>query len=122
MTPQARDRVIRSLRTIFILVLIFVIFMTLWPRPPETPPTVYTKLGQCLGFGALTFVALLAFPQAKALVLGEILAFIAAVIEAAQALPMLGRDSNIFDWLAETAVIAIVLVWSRAPRGDDKSR
>jgi hypothetical protein len=40
-----------------------------------------------------------------------------AVIEVVQAIPMLHRDSDVMDWIADTAAVLVVLLLIRWWRG-----
>lgn len=117
-------RLLTAFRVLFAAALLFTLAKTLWPHahPHVGGPNIASKIGNCAAFAVLTFVAMFAFPRLKLLQLGEILSFLAAGIEVLQELPAVHRDANIFDWLIETGVIAIVLALGSAPKSPPPSR
>jgi Na+/H+-dicarboxylate symporter len=80
-----------------------------------TPQTVSVgdKYLHMLAFGTLTILACAGYPEAELLRLGERLSFLGALIEVVQAMPAVHRDCDIMDWVADTAVVAgvLVVVW-----------
>jgi hypothetical protein len=60
-------------------------------------------------FYALTAVGAFAFPRLKAVWLALGLALLGAAIEVVQGLPMVARDSDWKDWVADVAAIAAAL-------------
>ena len=102
-------------RTMFTLIfwaaLAFAVVMALLPRPPATPIDGFgDKFQHMLAFATLSLLAALAWPRAELLRVGERLSFVGALIEVTQAIPALGRDCDIRDWIADTIAIAVVLL------------
>ena len=102
-------------RTVFLALfwaaLAFAVVMALLPKPPATPIDGFgDKFQHLLAFATLAGLAALAWPRAELLRVGERLSFVGALIEVTQAIPALGRDCDIRDWLADTLAIAVVLL------------
>ena len=96
-------------RLILLAALVFAVTMALLPHPPKVPIDS-DKYQHMLAFGTLTILSVLAFPQTPLLRIGERLSFLGAMIEVVQSLPVLHRDCDIMDWVADTAVISGMLV------------
>lgn len=106
-------------RAIFWFAMAFALVIALLPSPPQVPGEPNDKVQHILAFATLTLLATLAYPRAGPLKLLASLSAFGALIEFAQAIPALHRDSDVFDWLADTAAIAAVLLlilWWRARR------
>lgn len=86
----------------------FAVTMALLPHPPGVVE-VGDKYQHMLAFATLSVLAALAYPDEPLFRLGERLSFLGALIEVLQAIPALGRDCDILDWVADTAAIAAVL-------------
>ncbi len=82
--------------------------MATLPHPPEVP-IESDKLQHMLAFGTLSILAVIAYPKACLLRIGERLSFLGAMIELVQSIPSLHRDCDIMDWVADTAMIIGVL-------------
>ena len=95
---------------LFWLALAFAVTMALLPHPPGTPLEHHDKAQHMLAFATLAGLAVPAFPGATLFRIGERLSFAGALIEVMQALPALGRDCDIRDWLADTLAAATVLL------------
>jgi hypothetical protein len=94
----------------FWLALAFALFMALVPRPPQIVEISNDKVQHMLAFGTLALLGAIGFPRTGLLRLGERLSFVGAMIEVLQAIPALGRDCDVRDWIADTAAIAVVLL------------
>src|SRR5690606_24268739 len=81
-------------------------------KPPSTlPPLIpWDKAAHFLAFYVLTVLAAAAFPRRTLLLLAVALSAYGALIELIQAHPAIGRDSDIWDWVADTAAIAAALL------------
>ena len=98
-----------ALRLVFWAALAFAITMALLPHPPAVT-IVGDKYQHMLAFGTLTIFAVGGYPHAGLLRTGERLSFLGALIEVVQSIPALHRDCDILDWVADTSVIAAVLL------------
>jgi hypothetical protein len=98
--------------------LAFALVMAFTPHPPSIPTG--DKVQHMAAFGTLTILAVAGYPRAELLRIGERLSFVGALIEVVQSIPALHRDCDIHDWLADTTVIAgvllVVVAWRRAHR------
>ena len=103
-------------RPAFWLALAFAVTMALLPHPPDLRLHVGDKVQHMLAFGTLSVLAAAAWPRAELLRTGERLSFLGALIEVLQSIPALHRDCDIMDWVADTAVIAGVLLVVRLYR------
>jgi hypothetical protein len=80
--------------------------------------TPWDKATHFLAFYALTGLAIAAFPKRSVFLLGALLSGFGALIEFAQGLPMVNRDRDFWDWVADTIAIIfaaapMLLVWWR---------
>lgn len=107
---EGRERVLAvAARLLLWAALAFALFMALSPKPPELPD-LNDKLQHMLAFGTLTILACAAYPRTELLRIGERLSFLGALIEVVQSIPALHRDCDIMDWIADTSVIAGVIL------------
>jgi VanZ family protein len=94
---------------LFWAALLAALFMALDPHPPHLPIDQYgDKFEHMLAFGVLTVLAQLSFIGTPRWRIAERLSFFGALIEVAQSLPVLHRDCDIRDWIADTVMIIIV--------------
>lgn len=98
----------RRWRLLFAAATIFAVTMALLPHPPQVPIT-NDKTQHMLAFGVMTILSVMAYPNASLLRIGERLSFLGAMIELVQSIPALHRDCDIMDWVADTAIIIVVL-------------
>lgn len=103
-------------RPAFWIALLFAVTMALLPHPPAVAGDLGDKYQHMLAFGTLTILAVAGHPRADLLRIGERLSFLGAMIEVLQSIPALHRDCDIWDWVADTAVIAVVLLVVRLYR------
>jgi hypothetical protein len=82
--------------------------LALLPHPPHLPE-FGDKAQHMLAFGTLALLGSFAFPHQPKVRLGERLSFLGALVEVLQAIPVLHRDCDIRDWIADTLAIAAVL-------------
>ena len=91
--------------------------MAILPQPPELPGHPNDKLEHIAAFTTLALLGSFAYPRAlfARLLIG--LSLFGAFIEVVQAIPALHRDSDVWDWVADTAAVLVVLLivrWRRA--------
>lgn len=79
----------------------------------------WDKLEHFLAFVVLTTLGSVAFPRRSAISIAAALSLFGALIELAQGLPMIGRDADVFDWLADTLAIAATFAIIAAVRWTD---
>jgi VanZ family protein len=110
MPPLAQPRFLRAARVAFFAAAVFALVMALLPQPPYTPTgNLSDKLDHIIGFSTLAALATVAWPQAPRLLVIERLSFFGALIEVAQAIPALGRDCDILDWVADTLAVVVIV-------------
>jgi hypothetical protein len=93
--------------------------MAVLPHPPEVPGSPSDKVQHIAAFATLSLLGSFAFPRTALLRLLIGLSLFGAVIEVVQAIPALDRDSDVMDWIADTAAVAVVLTgirWRRSRR------
>lgn len=84
--------------------------MALLPRPPQLPGLPDDKVQHIIAFLVLGMLARLAYRRERLLVLLLGLSLFGAAIEVLQTIPMLHRDGDPLDWLADTGAAAVVLL------------
>ena len=106
-------RASRASRFLFWAAFTFAFVMAVLPHPPEIPGNPGDKLQHLAAFATLALLGSFAYPATALLQLLVRLSLFGALIEAVQAIPSLHRDSDVWDWVADTAAVAVVLllVW-----------
>ena len=110
-------RASRTARSIFWAAACFAFVMAVLPHPPEVPGHPNDKVQHIAAFATLAILGSFAYPRAALTKLLLWLSLFGAAIEVVQAIPALHRDSDVLDWLADTAAVGAVLVlvrWWRA--------
>ena len=81
---------------------------------PGNPPDTLLHI---IAFAVLAALARLAYPRANAWYILIGLSALGGAIEAVQAIPALGRNASLADWVADVLAICVVLggaaVWQR---------
>ncbi|MEO6339900.1 MAG: hypothetical protein ABIO39_07685 [Caulobacteraceae bacterium] len=67
-------------------------------------------------FAVMTTSAILAFPSMRLVVIAGLLSLAGAAIEVIQGLPMVSRDADVLDWVADSVAIAMVMAVILAAR------
>jgi hypothetical protein len=103
----------------FFAALIFTFYSAVIPPAHALRLVPWDKAEHFIAFYALTGLAVAAFPRRHLLLIAALLSGFGALIEMVQGLPMVHRDRDFWDWVADTlAVIAalspMLLVWWRA--------
>src|SRR3954463_12981540 len=106
----------RAVRLLFWAAAIFAFVMAVLPHPPEIPGEPNDKVQHIAAFATLALLGSFAYPRVQLLKLLAGLSLFGALIEVVQAIPMLHRDSDVLDWLADTAAVAVVLLLIRRTR------
>ena len=101
---------VRLLRLLFWAALLFAVTMALLPHPPDFGTNgMGDKFNHMLAFAVISALGAVSFPQANIWRMAERLSFLGALIEVVQALPQLGRDCDIRDWVADTLAIVATM-------------
>jgi VanZ family protein len=75
------------------------------------------KVQHITAFAMLALLGSFAYPATKLIGLLGSLSLFGAIIEIVQAIPALHRDSDVVDWIADTAAVIVVLLTIRWWRG-----
>jgi VanZ family protein len=104
-------------RLLFWAAAIFAFVMAVIPHPPQLPGEPNDKIQHMVAFATLGLLSAWAYAQAPLVRLLIGLSLYGALIEVVQAIPALGRDSDVKDWIADTIacgiVLLIVALWRR---------
>jgi len=104
-------------RAIFWAAAAFAFVMAVVPHPPQVPGEPNDKVQHIIAFATLALLGSFAYPATALVQLLLRLSLFGALIELVQAIPALHRDSDVLDWLADTAAALVVLVLIRWWRG-----
>ena len=88
----------------------FAFVMAILPHPPEVPGEPSDKVQHITAFATLAALGSFAYPATGLLQLLVRLSLFGALIEVVQAIPALHRDSDVLDWIADTAAVTVVLL------------
>lgn len=100
---------IRVARLGFFAALIFTFYNAVMPPSHVLHLTPWDKATHFVAFYVLTGLAVAAFPKQNLLVVGALLSAFGALIEIVQGLPMVHRDKDFWDWVADTLAICAAL-------------
>ena len=109
----AEWRANRTTRSIFWAAACFAFIMAVLPHPPEVPGHPNDKVQHIAAFATLALLGSFAYPRTALTKLLLWLSLFGAAIEVVQAIPALHRDSDVFDWFADTIAVALVLLVRR---------
>src|SRR5882672_733862 len=109
---------IRLAQAVFFAALIFTFYSAVIPSKHAVQLVPWDKAEHFIAFYALTGLGVAAFPRHRLWVIGALLSAFGALIEIVQGLPIVHRDRDLWDWVADTiAVVAalspMLLVWWR---------
>ncbi|HEX6783147.1 MAG TPA: hypothetical protein VF098_00630 [Sphingomicrobium sp.] len=106
-------------RALFWAAAIFAFVMAVLPHPPAVPGNPNDKVQHIAAFVTLSLLGSFAYPAMPLIALLLRLSLFGAGIEVVQAVPALHRDSDIWDWVADTMAVIVVLIlvgmWRRRP-------
>jgi len=112
-------------RLLFCAAAIFAFVMAILPHPPELPGDPSDKVQHVAAFATLGMLGAWAYVQTSLLQLLGGLSLFGAFIEIVQAIPVLHRDSDIKDWIADTLACGLVLLiirWRRSRASAEAGR
>lgn len=100
----------RAARAIFWAAACFAFVMAVLPHPPQLPGEPNDKVQHIIAFATLAALGSFAYFSASIVRLLVGLSLFGALIEVVQAIPALHRDSDVVDWIADTAAVLVVLM------------
>ena len=107
----------RSLQLLFWAASLFTLVVALVPHVPEPPIGYGDKIEHGIAFATLGVLGGLGYPRLTGLRLILALSLFGAFIELAQATPLIHRDCDPLDWVADTvactAAVLAILRWRR---------
>jgi hypothetical protein len=106
-SPRDHSQLQLALQLLFWAAGLFAFVMAVIPHPPNLGND---KLQHTAAFATLGLLASLAYPRVSVPKLLVGLSLFGALIEIAQATPIIHRDSDPLDWLADTVACGIVLL------------
>ena len=110
----------RLVQAAFWAAAIFTLVMALIPHVPEPPVGYGDKIEHAVAFATLGVLGSFAYPRLSAVRLIVALSLFGAFIELAQATPLIHRDCDPLDWVADTLACVLVVVaihrWRAARR------
>jgi len=109
---------VRLAQLAFLAALIFTFYSAVIPPHEALHLAPWDKAEHFIAFYALTGLAAAAFPRRNLLLIAALLSAFGALIEFVQGLPIVHRDRDFWDWVADTlAIVAtlapMLLVWWR---------
>jgi hypothetical protein len=96
-------------RAAFLAALIFTCYSAVAPSAHVLHLTPWDKSTHFIAFYVLTGLAVAAFPRQNLFVIAALLSAFGALIEIVQGLPMVHRDKDFWDWVADTLAISSAL-------------
>jgi VanZ family protein len=87
--------------------------MAVLPHPPAVPGNPNDKVQHIAAFATLSLLGSFAYPRTSLINLLLRLSLFGAFIELVQAIPVLHRDSDVWDWAADTVAVIVVLLLVR---------
>jgi VanZ family protein len=95
---------------LFILAMVAAFIAAISPLAIKTGPEQGDKFAHILAFYGLTLFAVVANPRANLLLVAILMSIYGALIEFAQGLEIIGRDRDLWDWVADTAAVLAALI------------
>ena len=96
-------------RLVFFAALIFTSYSAVMPPSHVLQLTPWDKATHFIAFYVLTGLAVAAFPRQNLIVVAALLSAFGALIELVQGLPVVHRDRDFWDWVADTLAITSAL-------------
>ena len=109
----------RLAKLAFFSALLFTFYSAVIPPQHALQLVPWDKAEHFIAFYGLTGLAAAAFPRRNLAVIAVLLSGFGALIEFVQGLPIVHRDRDFWDWVADTVAISaalapMLLVWWRA--------
>jgi VanZ family protein len=109
-------RASQTARAVFWAAACFAFVMAVLPHPPQVPGEPNDKVQHIVAFATLSLLGSFAYPRTALLRLLAGLSLFGAFIEVVQAIPVLHRDTDVLDWLADTVAVVVMLLIVRRRR------
>jgi hypothetical protein len=106
-------RASRLARAAFWAAAAFAFVMAVLPHPPAVPGNPNDKVQHITAFATLSVLGTFAYPRTSLINLLLRLSLFGAFIEVVQAIPVLHRDSDVWDWADDTIAVIVVLLLVR---------
>lgn len=108
----------RLAKIVFFAALLFTFYSAVIPPEHALHLVPWDKAEHFIAFYTLTGLAAAAFPRRHILLIAALLSAFGALIEIVQGLPIVHRDRDFWDWVADTLAIGaalapMLLVWWR---------
>ena len=109
---------IRLAQAAFFAALFFTFYSAVIPPKHAVQLVPWAKAEHFIAFYGLTGLAVAAFPAGRLWVIAFLLSAFGALIEFVQGLPLVHRDRDFWDWVADSvaivaALLPMLLVWWR---------
>ena len=101
------------MRALFWAAAAFAFVIAVLPHPPQVPGEPNDKVQHITAFATLALLGSFAYPATALISLFVRLSLFGAAIEVVQAIPALHRDSDVWDWAADTVAVIVVLLLVR---------
>jgi hypothetical protein len=118
---------IRLAQAVFLAAVIFTCYSAVIPPKHAVQLVPWDKAEHFIAFYALSGLGAAAFPGRRLWVIGALLSALGALIEIVQGLPMVHRDRDFWDWVADSlAVMAalspvLLVQWRALARSSQKN-
>jgi hypothetical protein len=117
-TVPSISLLLKIARAAFFAALLLTFYGAVAPPSHALQLTPWDKATHFIAFYGLTGLAVAAFPRRHLGVIAALLSVFGALIEAVQGLPMVHRDRDFWDWVADSIAIGsalapMVLYWWR---------
>lgn len=106
-------RASRTAQAAFWAAAAFAFVMAILPHPPQVPGEPNDKVEHIIAFATLAGLGSFAYPRLSLAKLLVGLSLFGAFIEVVQSIPAVHRDCDVWDWVADTAAVVVVLVLVR---------
>lgn len=110
MNPSRSRTLLRVAQLVFWATLVFTFVCAVMPAPSAPKLFPWDKAEHFAAFYTLTVLSVLAFPRRPLVALAVALSAFGAAIELVQALPIVNRDCDFWDWVADTVAVIAALV------------
>jgi hypothetical protein len=113
----------RFAKAAFFSALAFTFYSAVIPPQEALQLVPWDKAEHFIAFYTLTGLAAAAFPRRHVILIAALLSAFGALIEIVQGLPMVHRDKDVWDWVADTLAVGAALApmllvgWRRVASG-----